>query len=73
MLNYTITYKNGSKLGALCTDFRTKDNLLIIEGYDDINYVDGPERKYWISRDEWSKIEKFEVEVVIDDDIDYEN
>lgn len=70
MLSYIITYKNGSRLGALCTDFRTKDNLLIIEGYDDVNYADGPERKYWMSRTEWSEIKEFKVEVLMDDEID---
>ncbi len=70
MLSYIITYKNGSRLGALCTDFRIKDNLLIIEGYDDVNYADGLERKHWMSRVEWSEIKEFKVEVLTDDEID---
>ena len=59
---FTITFNNGSKLGGHnCTKFEMKDDFLILEGYDELNYVSGYERHYWKSKYELSEIKEFRV------------
>ena len=63
MFYYNIIFKKGNKLGGHnCTDFETKDGFLIVQGYDDIPYVDGTERQYWKFKYELSEIKEFKIE-----------
>lgn len=64
---FDIFFTNGGRLGGHnCTDFETKDGFLIIQGYDDIPYVDGTERQYWKFKYELSEIKEFKAEIMID-------
>ena len=56
-----IFYKGGNIGGHNCTRFETRDGFLILEGYDDLNYVSGYERKYWRFKYEMNEIKEFQV------------
>lgn len=63
MFYFEIVFKNDNILGGHnCTSFEIKDNFLIIEGYDDIPYVD--DRQYWKFRYELAEIKEFKIEVM---------
>ena len=60
---YTITFNNGCKsCGHNCTNFETKYNFLILEGFDDLNYVSGYERQYWRFKYELNEVKEFRIE-----------
>lgn len=64
---FTITFNNGSKLGGHnCTKFEMKDDFLILEGYDEFNFVSGYERKYWRFNYELAEIKEFNIEKMVD-------
>ena len=70
---FDIFFTNSSRLsGHNCTSFKTENNNLILQGYDDIPYVDGTERQYWEDVYKWSVIKEFKVSVMIDDEADYQ-
>lgn len=59
---YIEFYKGGNIGGHNCTKFEIKDGFLILEGFDELNYVSGYERNYWKSKYELSEIKEFRVE-----------
>ena len=70
---FDIKFTNGSRLGGHnCTSFKTENNNLILQGYDDVPYVDGIERQHWKYAYKWSEIKEFKVSVMTDDETDYQ-
>lgn len=62
---FDIVFKTGCKLGGHnCTRFELKENCLIIEGYDELNYTSGYKRQYWRFNYDLSEIKEFKVEVM---------
>lgn len=65
MFYFDIFFKDDSRLGGHnCTDFETRDGLLIIQGYDYIPYINGTEKLCWRSKYELSKIKEFKIEIM---------
>ena len=66
---FYITFQKGGKLGGHnCTKFEIKDDFLILEGYDELNYVSGYERHYWKSKYELNDIKEFSIKRMEDDE-----
>lgn len=56
---FNITFYKGGKLGGHnCTKFETKDDFLILEGYDSTGF----ERSYWRFKYELNEIKEFYIE-----------
>ena len=67
---FDIVFKKGGNLGGHnCTKFEIKDDFLIIEGYDGVNYTSGYERKDWRFKYELSEIKKMEFEIMAENDL----
>ena len=67
---FYIVFKKGARLGGHnCTRFEIKDDFLIVEGYDELNYTSGNEREYWRFKYELSEIKEMKFEVIEDSDL----
>ena len=69
---FYITFKKGGNLGGHnCTKFELKDDYLILEGYDELNYTSGYERENWRSKYELSEIKEIKFEVMEDEEEEF--
>lgn len=60
---FEIIYKKGFKFGGHnCTKFEMKQGCLILEGFDELNYVSGYEKHEWRVVYDLNEIKEFHVQ-----------
>lgn len=66
---YDIVFKKGGRLGGHnLTKFEIKEDFLVLEGFDFIDYVREPETQYWQARYDLADIKEFKIEIMEDED-----